>query len=311
MVVPVYCEASTIRPFLARIKPVLSAIGSYEILFCLDPSPDNTEVIIREEIRSDPGIGMIIFSRRFGQPAATMAGLLHCRGKACVVIDVDLQDPPELITDLYQKLLTGYDVVYARRLSREGETPVKLAVARLGYKLIHAIAEVPVPTNTGDYRIISRRVLEELRHFPEHDLFLRGLVAYVGFRQTCVNYHRHQRISGASKYNQYLGSLRIAFNGLFGYSSKPLSLMLLSGGVLALVSGSAVLVDLGWRFIQQRHLLGSSTFALLILFMGGIQLAGLGVLGEYIGRISGDMRRRPRFIVDRTVNVVPLRDLGA
>lgn len=310
VVVPIYCEAPSIKPFLERIETVLFGLGSYELLFCLDPSPDATEAIVREEIQRNPKLGLLVFSRRFGQPAATMAGILHCRGEACVVIDVDLQDPPELIADLYAKLGEGYDVVYARRLTRKGETAVKRAVARFGYRLIHAMAQVEIPRDTGDFRIMNRRVIEELRRLPESDGFLRGMVAYVGFRQTQVDYHRDERASGAGKYNRFFGSLRIAFNGLIGFSMKPLSLLLWGGFGLALASGIAALAAVTSGLIQGREAFGPGTLALLIVFMGGLQLAGMGLLGEYIGRTHEQVRRRPRFIIDRTVNVEPRRDLG-
>lgn len=167
VVVPVYREETNIRPFLTRLVPVLERLGTYEVIFALDPSPDATERVIRDEIVHNPNIGLMVFSRRFGQPAATMAGILNCRGRWCAVIDVDLQDPPEVIEPLWRKAQEGFDVVTARRATREGETWLKLLVARLGYRFINQIAEVPIPRNTGDFRIISRRVIEELRGLNE------------------------------------------------------------------------------------------------------------------------------------------------
>src|SRR5262245_7932425 len=179
VVVPVYKEERNIGPFLERAVPVLERIGTYEIIFCLDPSPDQTEAAILQEIARNPRIGLLVFSRRFGQPSATMAGILNCRGDWCVIIDVDLQDPPEVIEALWRKADEGFDVVTARRATREGETLVKRAISRLGYRLINQIAEVPIPRNTGDFRLISRRVVEELRGLSERHGFLRGLVALV------------------------------------------------------------------------------------------------------------------------------------
>ncbi len=188
VVVPVYKEENNIRPFLARLVPVLERLGTYEIIFALDPSPDGTERVIRDEIVRNQNIGLIVFSRRFGQPAATMAGILNCRGQWCAVIDVDLQDPPEVIEALWLKTTEGFDDVTARRASREGETMVKLIVARLGYRVINQMAEVPIPLDTGDFRIISRRVIEELRGLTESHGFLKGLVPFVGFPQAEVLY---------------------------------------------------------------------------------------------------------------------------
>ncbi len=248
VVVPVYKEERNIRPFLERTVPVLARLGSYEIIFCLDPSPDLTEQIIREEIARNPHIGLLVFSRRFGQPAATTAGILNCRGRWCAVIDVDLQDPPEIIETLWCKTQDGFDVVTARRLSRQGETWVKRFVSRFGYKLINEIAEVPIPRNTGDFRIMSRRVVEELRCLSESHGFLRGLVALVGYPQTEVLYERDARHTGAGNYNRYLGSLKIGLNGIFGFSTVPLQIMMWTGFIIAALSALASSVVPAGRF---------------------------------------------------------------
>ena len=308
VIVPVYKEEDNIRPFLARIRPVLEALGSYEILFCLDPCTDRTEDIIVEESAKDPRIGLLVFSRRFGQPAATIAGIMNCRGDACVVIDVDLQDPPETILPMFAKLQEGYDVVTARRSSRKGETAVKKVVAELGYSLINRISDVAIPRNTGDFRIITRRVIEELRELGESHGFLRGLVSLVGFRQTFVEYERDAREAGTSKYNRYLGSLKIGFNGVFGFSTFPLSFLLWTGFGILLLSLLAILYMLVTKLvIGENYPMGVPTITVLVLFLGGVQLMAVGVLGEYIGRIYDEVRRRPQFIVDRATNIT-LRD---
>lgn len=308
VVVPVYKESRNIGPFLERMLPVLQRIGSYELLFCLDPSPDDTEAVIRRAIERDPNIGLLTFSRRFGQPAATMAGILNCRGGHCAVIDVDLQDPPELVEEMFRHAQEGFDVVYARRRTRDGETLVKKLIAAIGYKVINTIADVQIPRNTGDFRIISRRVIEELRHLPEGHGFLRGLVALVGFRQTFVEYDRAARFSGTGNYSRLFGSLKIGFNGLIGFSSQPLSMLLLSGSVIAGVAFLlAVAMILNKLFGDVNYPLGIPTLTVLVLFMGGVQLIAVGVLGEYIGRIYDEVRRRPMYVVDSAVNVA-LRD---
>jgi polyisoprenyl-phosphate glycosyltransferase len=304
VVVPVYKEANNIGPFLERMRPVLERIGRYEILFCLDPSPDDTEGVIRRAIEDNPNVALLTFSRRFGQPAATMAGILNCRGTHCAVIDVDLQDPPELIEAMYQRALEGFEVVYATRRTRDGETLVKKVVSEVGYKVINLIANVQIPRNTGDFRVMSRRVIEELRHLPEGHGFLRGLVALVGFRQTQVEYDRAARHSGTGNYNPLLGSLKIGFNGVIGFSSYPLSMLLLAGSVIAAISFvlaiGMVLIKL---FDVQDYPLGIPTLTVLVLFMGGIQLIAVGILGEYIGRIYDEVRRRPMYVVDNAVNI--------
>src|ERR1700682_4369580 len=248
IVVPVYKEAGNIRPFLERSEAVMARMGvSYEIIFALDPSPDDTEGVILREIERNPAVKLILFSRRFGQPAATMAGILNCTGEKCVVIDVDLQDQPELIEQLYDKMAEGYEVVYAMRVSREGETLIKRAVSYLGYSVINRLSDVQIPRNTGDFRILSRRVIEELRQLSESHGFLRGMVAFVGFRETPILYDRDARLTGAGNYNRLIGSLRIGINGLVGFSSRPLQVMSMAGFVVAALSFAIGL----WYLVQK------------------------------------------------------------
>jgi glycosyltransferase involved in cell wall biosynthesis len=308
IVVPVYKEERNIRPFLKRTVPVLERLGTYEILFCLDPSPDGTEQVIREEIEGNPRIGLLVFSRRFGQPAANTAGILNCRGDWCAVIDVDLQDPPEMIETLFRKAQEGFDVVTARRASREGETLTKRAIALIGYKLINRISDIPIPPNTGDFRIMSRRVVEELRGLSESHGFLRGLVSLVGFRQTEVLYERRVRHEGTGNYNRYLGSLRIGFNGIFGFSTVPLQMMMWTGFAIAVMSVIAISVVVVLKLLHgDDYPMGIPTVTVLVLFIGGVQLAAIGVLGEYVGRVYDEVRRRPMYIVERAVNI-PVRE---
>jgi dolichol-phosphate mannosyltransferase len=308
VVVPVYKEEGNIEPFLRRIVPILERIGSYEILFCLDPSADRTEEIIEEQIDKNPNLGLLVMSRRFGQPAATMAGILNCRGDACVVIDVDLQDPPEVIPEMYAKMLDGYDVVYATRRNREGETLLKRAISNLGYKLIDTISEVRIPRNTGDFRIMTRGIVEELRNLPESHGFLRGLVAIVGYRQTAIEYDRDPRLAGTGNYNRYFGSVKIAFNGLFGFSTTPLQVSLWTGVSIAAISVLLILFMFFAKIVLGKdYPLGIPTITILVLFIGGVQLISLGIIGEYIGRIYDEVRRRPHYIVRRAHNVA-IRD---
>ncbi len=304
VVVPVYKEEQNIRPFLARAVPVVERLGTYEIIFCLDPSTDRTETIIREESARNPRIGLLVFSRRFGQPAATMAGILNCSGQWCVVIDVDLQDPPEVIEKLYHKALEGFDAVTARRASREGETLVKKVVSELGYKVINEVADVPIPRNTGDFRLMNRRVIEELRGLSESHGFLRGLVSLVGFSQGEILYKRDVRHAGAGNYNRYLGSLKIGINGVIGFSTVPLQIVMWTGFAIAILSAVAILVVIALKIWQgDEYPMGIPTITVLLLFIGGVQLTAVGVLGEYISRIYDEVRRRPLYIVDRAVNV--------
>lgn len=303
VVVPVYREETNIRPFLVRMEKTLETMGiGYEIIFALDPSPDRTEEVIQAEINRNPHIKLMVFSRRFGQPAATMAGILTCSGATCVVIDVDLQDPPELIAELHAKLKEGYEVVYAKRRSRKGETLVKRVISYVGYWIINKVSEVKIPRNTGDFRIMSRRVIEELRRLNETHGFLRGLVAYVGFKQAFVEYDRDERLSGKGSYNPLTGSLWIGMNGLISFSSRPLFFMSVLGFLLA---GFGFLLGL-WYMIQKMIGInltpGLSTTVLVVTFFAGVQLLGLGLIGEYVGRIYDEVKRRPMYIIDRKVN---------
>ena len=226
IVVPVFKEESNILPFLKRLLPVIESISTQtEVIFALDPSPDKSEEIIIRNSQLDNSIKIIKMSRRFGQPAATMAGLAYSKGQRVVVIDVDLQDPPEVILELNGKMNEGFDVVYATRRTRDGETLIKKIFAKFGYSVINSLSDVQIPKNTGDFRIMSRRVVDEICSLNEKHGFLRGLVAYVGFNQTGIYYDRDSRHTGKGNYNRYLGSMRIGLNGLVGFSAKPLNII--------------------------------------------------------------------------------------
>ncbi|MBL8664628.1 MAG: glycosyltransferase family 2 protein [Candidatus Odyssella sp.] len=306
VIVPVYNEEENVPLLLERLVPVLEKIGDYQILFALDPCTDGTEAVLRRAIAANPRIGYLRFSRRFGQPAATMAGILHCTGRYCAVIDADLQDPPEVIADLHAKAREGFDVVYATRRSRQGESWMKRKLSAAGYRLIGRISEVNIPLDTGDFRIMSRRVVEELRRLSESHGFLRGLVAFVGFPQAKIEYDRHERARGSGKYNRYLGSLKIAFNGIFGFSTTPLSLLLWTGIAICALSLLSIAAIVFTKFvIGQEYALGIPTIIVLISFIGGVQMASIGILGQYIGRIYDEVRRRPQYIVDVAENVPP------
>jgi dolichol-phosphate mannosyltransferase len=302
VVIPVYKEELNILPFLNRLMPVIANISKKtEIIFVLDPSPDKTEQVIISLSEKNPDIKLLKMSRRFGQPAATMAGLAFSKGDRVVVIDVDLQDPPELILELNKKMNEGFDVVYATRRSRDGETFVKRIFAKFGYKMINSLSDVQIPRNTGDFRMMSRRVVREICSLNEKHGFLRGLVAYVGFNQTGVLYDRDSRHTGIGNYNRYLGSLRIGINGLVGFSAKPLNFMSLFGGLIA---GFSFLLG-GWYAIQKflgvSLTPGLSTSVILITFFAGIQLLSLGLLGEYVSRIYDEVKNRPMYIVDSKI----------
>lgn len=300
VVVPVYKEEKNIPEFLLRIHPILSRITSdYEIIFALDPSPDRSEELILKAREIDSRVKLLIFSRRIGQPMATIAGLQYSTGKAVVVMDVDLQDPPELIEQMVTKWKEGFDVVYAQRTSRAGETIIKKTVAYLGYKFINKIAEVDIPRNTGDFRLMSRRVVDEVVKLKESHGFLKGLVALVGFKQTAIQFDRHARFSGAGNYNRFFGSPRLCLNGVFCFSNYMLTLSSTAGFIIAFLSIVMAFVYLVAKLSGFPFPLGNPTVVILILFMGSIQLISVGILGEYISRIYDEVKQRPKYIVDK------------
>ena len=308
IIVPVYKEEKNIPEFLRRVQAILAPItGEYEIIFSMDPSPDRTEAVILAHRAADERIKLLKFSRRVGQPMATLAGLEYSRGDAVIVMDVDLQDPPELITDMVARWREGYDIVLPQRRQRTGEPWLKKLVSAVGYKVINRIADVSIPPNTGDFRLMSRRVVSELVKLRESHGFLRGMVAVVGFRQTLLPFDRPARHAGETNYNRFLGSLRIGFNGIFCFSTYALQLSTILGFIIAGGSFLLTAIYLFYKLMGWTILWGNPTLVILVSFLGGIQLISVGILGEYIGRIYEEVRGRPRFIVDQAVGFGPHR----
>lgn len=301
VVVPVYREEKNIPEFLKRILPILRKItDNFEIVFAMDPSPDDTETVILSHRNKEERIKLLKFSRRFGQPIAILGGLQYSSGDAVIVMDVDMQDPPELVPEMVKKWREGYDVVLAQRRSRKGETLTKRVVSHVGYKVINKISDPPIPPNTSDFRLMSRRVVNEINKLKETHGFLRGLVALVGFRQAIVQFDRPARFAGKGNYNKFLGSLRIGLNGIICFSNYVLTLstqagFVIAGGSLAFAVIYGILKIFGFPFPM-----GNPTIVILILFMGGVQLISVGILGEYVGRIYDEVKHRPKFIVDRS-----------
>lgn len=302
IVVPVYREEKNVPEFLSRIKPILAQITpEYEIIFSLDPSPDRTEDVIMEARGQDERIKLLKFSRRFGQPMATLAGLQYSTGEAVIVMDVDLQDPPELVAEMVTKWREGYEVVLPQRRQRTGEPWIKKVVSAVGYKVINKIADVQIPPNTGDFRLMSHRVVGELIKLKESHGFLRGMVALVGYKQCLIPFDRPPRHAGETNYNRFFGSLRIGFNGIFCFSTYALTLSTMLGFAIATFSFLLMGVYLLYKLMGWPILWGNPTLVILISFLGGIQLISVGILGEYIGRIYEEVRSRPKFIVESSV----------
>lgn len=301
IVVPVYREEKNVPEFLRQLTPILKGISSdYEIIFCLDPSPDQTEQRILEERQNNPRLKLLTFSRRVGQPMATLAGLQYAGGEATVVMDVDLQDPPELVRDMVARWREGFDVVLAQRRTRKGEPLIRKIVARAAYWLIGRIAEVDIPENTGDFRLLSRRAVDEINRLKECHGFLRGLVSLVGFKQTVVQFDRPTRFAGRTHYPA-IGSIRIGLNGLLCFSTAALRISSIVG---FLTAGFSLLLPVAYLFlklIDYPVVWGNPTAVILLTLISGVQLISIGILGEYIGRIYDEVRMRPKFIVDRKI----------
>jgi dolichol-phosphate mannosyltransferase len=299
IVVPAYNEQDNIRQVYERLSKIMGQLDvEWELIFAVDPCTDGTEELILELRNEDARVKMLRFSRRFGQPMATIAGLEAARGDAVVVIDCDLQDPPELIPELLARWRDGHDVVYAQRRTRAGETIPKRIVAALGYRMIRRIADVEIPPNTGDFRLMSRRVVDNVVSLQESHGFLRGLVGLVGFRQTSVLYDREPRAAGTSKYNRFWGSLLIGLNGIVGFSRYPLQLISILGVLISGLAFLVAIVYLGLKLGGIKFPVGNPTIVSAVAFFSGIQLLSLGVIGEYVGRIYDESRHRPKYIVE-------------
>jgi dolichol-phosphate mannosyltransferase len=310
IVIPAFNEEQNVDRVYERLSAVMAGIADldWELIFSVDPSTDRTEQLILALRERDARVKMLRFSRRFGQPAATLAGMAAATGDACVVIDCDLQDPPELIADLVAQWRAGYEVVYAQRRTREGETLPKRIVAALGYKVIARIAEVEIPPNTGDFRLMSRRVVDHVVSLNEAHGFLRGLVGLVGFNQTAVPYDRDPRAAGTSKYNKFMGSLAIGMNGIVSFSRYPLHLISLAGVGLSGLAFLFGFVYLALKIAGVDFPTGNATIVIVVSFFSGIQMLSIGIMGEYIGRIYDEVKMRPKYIVESAYGLDPERE---
>lgn len=297
IVIPVYNEEAVIHETYRRLTEVMAATGEpYELLFVNDGSRDATASLIKGFIERDDSVKLINFSRNFGHQIAITAGMDYAAGDAIVVIDADLQDPPELILEMIAKWREGFDVVYAKRTQRKGETFFKKQTAHLFYRLLRASTDVDIPVDTGDFRLMDRKVCDEMKRLPEKNRFVRGLVSWVGFRQTAVEYVREERMAGETKY-PLRRMLKLCLDGMTSFSFKPLKL---AGYLGALLSFSGLLYTLTVFYLilfTKVHVAGWNALAIMQLFFSGLILAVLGVFGEYVGRIYDESRRRPLYIV--------------
>ena len=290
LVVPVYDEEVVLPAFMARARAALELTDlSWEIIFADDGSRDATAEVIRAYHKQDPRIGLISLSRNFGKDIAMTAGVDHARGRAVVVIDADLQDPPEVIADLIARWEDGYDVVYARRVAREGETTLKKMTAHMFYRVINNLADQPIPTDVGDFRLMSRRAVDALLQLRERHRFMKGLFSWIGFRQIEVPYTREPRAAGNTKWS-YWRLWNFSIEGITSFSIRPLQFASYLGflvAALAVIYGVFMILR---TIILSNPVPGYASLLVIILFLGGVQLITLGIIGEYVGRIFNETK---------------------
>jgi len=300
IIAPIYNEESNIPDLYKRLLAVVSQLQiSYELIFINDGSKDRSMESIRKLAAENNAVKFINFSRNFGHQIAVTAGLDYCRGKQIVIIDADLQDPPELILEMKKKLEDGFDVVYARRKSRQGETFLKKYTAKMFYRMLSKITSVKIPVDTGDFRMMDRKIVEVLKLMPEQQKFLRGQIAWAGFRQTFIEYDRDQRQAGETGYT-YKKMIRLALDGITGFSNFPLKFATFAGFFVSGVTFLISLYALYARFISKDFVPGWTSLILAVLFIGGVQLISIGIIGEYISRLSANVRNRPLYVIGDT-----------
>ncbi|MBA2745749.1 MAG: glycosyltransferase family 2 protein [Flavisolibacter sp.] len=298
IIVPVYHEEQNIPLLHSRLLTAMKLISDdFEIIWVNDGSSDNSLFLIKELAAADKRNKYISFTRNFGHQMALMAGLEACSGKAAVMIDCDLQDPPELIPELWEQYEKGFKVVYARRRQRKGENIVRKFAIRLFYRLLHRTTRIRIPVDTGDFRLIDRKVIDALKSMPEQHKYLRGQIAWLGFSQIAVSYNRDGRFAGKSKYG-WIRLFRLAMDGFTGFSNLPLKLASLGGFLVSLVAFIIILYALYSKFIMGNVISGWTSLIISTMFIGGIQLISIGIIGEYISRINSDVRKRPLYMVE-------------
>ncbi len=297
VVAPVYNESGSLPEFYRRVKETMDQLGEpWELVLVDDGSKDKSAELMRELARQDPHVRPVIFARNFGHQLAVTAGLDYSRGQAVVMIDSDLQDPPEVIPELFARWKEGYEVVYAVRAEREGETWFKLFTASLFYRMIRWMTDVDLPLDTGDFRLMDRKVVQILGQMREHHRFLRGMSVWVGFKQVGVPYKRAARFAGETKY-PLKKMIRFASDAITGFSYFPLQLATYIGFIAAGISILAIPVVIGMRVAGNQAFFGQATTLIAVLFLGGAQLISLGIIGEYLGRLYDEARGRPLYIV--------------
>jgi dolichol-phosphate mannosyltransferase len=302
IVIPCYNEEEVIEEALRQLKKLASEVSDLEMefIFVDDGSQDHTRRLLKDFAQHDTRIKIIGFARNFGHQIAVTAGIDAARGDAVVLIDADLQDPPGVIPQMLAKWREGYDVVYGVRVERLGESVFKLATAHSFYKLLNKLSDIPIPLDTGDFRLMSRMVVDILKAMPENDRFVRGMVSWAGLRQIALPYKRAERFAGYSKY-PLRKMIRFATDGILSFSTKPLQMAVALGMLAALLSLVGIFYALILRLFTNIWVEGWTALMIALLFIGGVQLICVGILGEYIGRIYSEIKRRPLYVVQEYI----------
>jgi polyisoprenyl-phosphate glycosyltransferase len=300
VIIPVYNEEDNIYKLHERLKSVMEQLEvAYEMIFINDGSKDNSMPMIKALSKQHPEVRFIDFSRNFGHQVAVTAGLDKSNGKAVVIIDADLQDPPELIIDMYKKMKEGFQVVYAKRKQRKGESLFKLWTAKVFYRILSKITSISIPVDTGDFRIMDRKIVEILKEMPEKNKYLRGQISWIGFNQTFVEYERQERLAGETGYT-FSKMLRFALDGITGFSDLPLKIVTYFGFIVSFFAFLMMLYALYARFIVKHYEPGWASLMVVILFIGGVQMIAVGIIGEYLSRMNNNIRNRPLYIIRDT-----------
>ena len=301
VVVPVYNEEAVITESYQRLSRVMQGMNEpYELLFVNDGSRDNTAQMIAEFCKNDASVRLICFSRNFGHMPAITAGMANARGQAVIVIDADLQDPPEVLPEMAKKWREGYDVVYGKRNKRKGESLFKKVSAKLFYRFLRSMTDVDLPLDTGEFRLIDRRVCDAVNALPEKNRYMRGLVSWVGFKQVAVEYERQSRFAGETKY-PLRKMIAFAIDAIASFSYKPLRLATSLGFIMALMGFIYMMVILFQAIFNERVITGWASTMVVILLSQGIVLMIMGIVGEYIGRIYDELKGRPPYIIQEII----------
>lgn len=300
VIAPLLNEEKNVYELYNRIKATLHRLScTYEIILIDDGSKDNTLYAVEKLASEDPFVKYISFSRNFGHQLAFFAGLERCTGKQVILIDGDLQDPPEVIEPLWQKSGEGYDVVYAKRKTRKGESFGKKITAKLFYRILNRITSIDIPLDTGDFRIFNRKVADELVKMNDHTKFLRGQIAWLGFKETYISYERDERKKGSTSFG-YTKMFRFAIDGITGFSNFPLKFASISGIIVSLFAFIFIIYVILAKLAWGQTISGWASIMVTVLFLGGIQLLSVGIIGEYISRINDAVRNRQLYIINKT-----------